>query len=71
MQVFAQNNIAKTEVNYLIARILSGDKTANPEYKNLIRMEQDTERQEIYKMAARSYLDKADCQQVLTLCENN
>lgn len=70
VQFFAQKHVVKTDINYLLARILSGDKTAIPEYKNLIQTEQDAERQEIYKMVARSYLDKADCQQLVTLCQN-
>lgn len=71
VQIFAGHQTAKADINYLIARILSNDKTAIAEYKKIIQTELDSDKQEIYKMAAREYLDKTDCQQILTNCEKD
>lgn len=71
VQIFAAHQTAKTDINYLIARILSGDKTAITEYKRAIQTELDSDRQEMYEMAAQEYLDKTDCQQILTNCEKD
>lgn len=71
VQMFADKKVAKTDVNYLIARILSGDKTAIEEYKNIIQTEQDSDQLEIYKIAVEEYLDEVDCQQILTQCEKS
>ena len=69
VQIFASRQTVKTDVNYLIARILSDDKTAITEYKKAIQTELDSEQREIYEMAAQEYLDKSTCQQILTKCE--
>lgn len=69
VQMFADKQVTKTDINYLIARILSGDKTAITEYKNIIRLELDNDQREMYEMAAQEFLDKPICQQILTKCE--
>lgn len=66
--MFTIAHTPKTDANYLIARILSGDKTAIAEYKQLIQTEQDKGMREIYEMVAQEYLDQSDCQQILALC---
>lgn len=68
VQFFADKQVTKTDASYLIARILSGDKAAITEYKNVIELTTGDE-QLTYKMAAQEYFDESICKQILTKCE--
>lgn len=70
VQMFTDKQTSKTDINYLIARILKGDNTAITEYKSIVESAKG-DGQLIYKMAAQEYLNEDVCKQILMKCERN
>lgn len=59
VQIFTETNSGRTNINFILARILSGDSSAIMDYKNLVAQTEDPDLLEVYRMAAQDYLDES------------
>lgn len=62
--LFLLKKVPKDNFNFLIARILSGDKPAIIEYRNIFRT-LTGDKKELYEMAAKEYFDKATYEEII------
>lgn len=64
VDIFTKKKTVKTDGNFLIARILSGDKAAIIEYRDIFRTLTGDER-EFYEMAAKEAFDKSTYEEII------
>ncbi|XKM14194.1 hypothetical protein RCS94_03245 [Orbaceae bacterium ac157xtp] len=62
--MFSNNSMDEMDINYLIARVLSGDKAAIADYKNIVEITKDPNILNLYQMAALEYLDESVYQKI-------
>lgn len=66
VQIFTETNSDKTNINFILARILSGDSSAIMDYKNLVAQTEDPDLLDVYRMAAKEYLDESSYKDIFS-----